>query len=399
MILLYSAFSLLFIDMSSAIKYWLALGRVKGIGKLTYKALIDEFHGPEIVFESPLKRLEQVPGIGKKLALGIKGFKEWDWVEKEIGLIKSSDVQFLTLKDEDYPKPLLSIPDPPPYLYVKGTIRREDDNGIAIVGTRIPTSYGIASAERIARELTMYGIMIVSGMARGIDSAAHRGAIAGKGRTIAVLGSGIDVVYPQENKKLYEQIASNGAVVSEFPMGTPPLASNFPQRNRIISGVVRGVLVAEASVQSGSLITARLALDYGRDVFALPGSVTSSKSKGTNKLIKEGAKLVEDARDIVEELSIFHKPDNQPISPAIADLQAGDSGSKDPSLQHGKGESWIRFSPEEEKIMNLLDEPCLIDTIIQKTGLSAQKVSSLLLNMELKGLIEQLAGKQFIKRS
>ncbi|MBI5048075.1 MAG: DNA-protecting protein DprA [Deltaproteobacteria bacterium] len=369
--------------MAHEIKYWLALGRIKGIGKLAYKTLIDEFREPRLVFESSVKRLEQTQGVGKKLSQAIKGFNEWKWVENEINLIKKHDVKFLTLRHADFPKSLLSIPDPPPYLYVKGTICKEDENAIAVVGTRLPTLYGIAVAEKLSRELAALGITIISGMARGIDSAAHRGAIAGKGRTIAVLGSGIDVIYPSENKKLYEQIISNGAVVSEFPIGAPPLATNFPQRNRIISGLVKGVLVAEASLKSGSLITARLALDYGRDVFALPGSVTSSKSKGTNKLIKDGAKLVEDIRDILEELSIN-------IS--------GVRNQKTEVTTDTARKIRPRLSPEEEKIMNLLDEPCFIDSIIQNTGLSAQKTSSLLLDMELKGLIEQQAGKQFIRR-
>ena len=360
--------------MAREIKYWLALGRARGIGNLTYKALIDELREPESVFEAPLKRLEEIPDIGKRLALSIKGFKDWEWVEKETDLIKKHAVKFLTIRDSDYPELLLSIPDPPPYLYVKGTICKEDSNALAVVGTRLPTPYGIAATEKICRELAgCCGITIVSGMARGIDSAAHRGAIAAKGKTIAVLGSGIDVIYPPENKGLYKDIASNGAVISEFPMGTPPLAANFPQRNRIISGLAMGVLVAEASLRSGSLITARLALDYGREVFALPGSITSSRSKGTNKLIKDGAKLVEDTRDILEELRIPYK-----------------AGTEITSSE--------RLSAEEEKIMNLLDEPCVIDSIIQKTGLPASKVSSVLLNMELKGLIQQQAGKQFIRR-
>lgn len=365
--------------MAYEIKYWLALGRVKGVGKLAYKALIDEFKEPALVFDTQLKRLEEIPGIGKKTALNIKNFKEWDWVEKEIGLIKKQGVKFLTLTDTDYPNPLLSIPDPPPYLYVKGTICKEDERAIAIVGTRLPTPYGLSTAEKLARELSIYGITIISGMARGIDSAAHRGAITAKGRTIAVLGCGIDIIYPPENKKLYEQIITSGAIVSEFPISTPPLAENFPQRNRIISGLVKGVLVAEASLRSGSLITARLALDYGRDVFALPGSVTSSKSKGTNKLIKDGAKLVEDASDILVEMGINYELNNT-YAPTFSKGGAGG------------------LSSEEEKIINLLEEPCLIDSIIQQTGLSAQKASALLLDMELKGLIQQQAGKQFLRK-
>lgn len=372
--------------MSHAIKYWLGLGRVNGVGNVIYKALIDEFHDPETVFEAPQKRLEEIPGIGRKTAASIKSFKEWDWVEKEIGLIKKHDVVFLTQRHSDFPKALLAIPDPPPYLYVKGAICEKDENAIAVVGTRIPTQYGVSAAEGISRELAGSGITIVSGMARGVDTAAHRGALAANGRTIAVLGSGIDVIYPPDNKKLYEQIISNGAVVSEFPIGTAPLAENFPQRNRIISGLVKGVLVVEASEKSGSLITAGLALDYGRDVFALPGNITSLKSKGTNKLIKQGAKLVEDARDILEELSISGtgiagaglKPATV-VPDSLMKIRAG-------------------LSSEEEKIINLLDEPSFIDTIIQRTGLPAQKVSALLLDMELKGLVKQQTGKQFIRR-
>ncbi|OGP11208.1 MAG: DNA protecting protein DprA [Deltaproteobacteria bacterium RIFCSPLOWO2_12_FULL_43_16] len=375
--------------MAHEIKYWLALGRVKGVGKLAYKALIDEFKEPALVFDTQIKRLEEIPGIGKKTALNIKNFKEWDWVEKEIGLIKKQGVKFLTLTDTDYPNPLLSIPDPPPYLYVKGTICKEDERAIAIVGTRLPTLYGLSTAEKLARELSVYGITIISGMARGIDSAAHRGALAAKGRTIAVLGCGVDRVYPPENKKLYEQIISNGAVISEFPIGAPPLPENFPQRNRIISGLVKGVLVAEASLRSGSLITARLALDYGRDVFALPGSVTSSKSKGTNKLIKDGAKLVEDASDILVETSM-NMSVGQGFNPAATIEGCPTAGTTN--------EIRPRLSSDEEKIMNLLEEPCLIDTIIQQTGLSAQKASALLLDMELKGLVQQQAGKQFLRR-
>jgi len=375
--------------MAHEIKYWLALGRVKGVGKLAYKALIDEFKEPALVFDTQIKRLEEIPGIGKKTALNIKNFKEWDWVEKEIGLIKKQGVKFLTLTDTDYPNPLLSIPDPPPYLYVKGTICKEDERAIAIVGTRLPTLYGLSTAEKLARELSVYGITIISGMARGIDSAAHRGALAAKGRTIAVLGCGVDRVYPPENKKLYEQIISNGAVISEFPIGAPPLPENFPQRNRIISGLVKGVLVAEASLRSGSLITARLALDYGRDVFALPGSITSSQSKGTNNLIKQGAKLVEDARDILEEISM-NMSVGQGLSPAATIKGCHIAGTTN--------EMRPRLSSDEEKIINLLDEPCLIDTLIQKTGFTAQRASALLLDMELKGLIQQQAGKQFTRR-
>ncbi|MBI3399112.1 MAG: DNA-protecting protein DprA [Deltaproteobacteria bacterium] len=364
--------------MASEIKYWLGLGQVEGIGRITYKALIDELKEPGAVFEASEKRIEQIQCIGKKVASAIKSFNDWGWVEKETALIEKHKVKFLTMRDTDYPDALRSMPDPPPYLYVKGTIGKEDNNAVAIVGTRNPTQYGVTATENLSRALAGAGITIVSGMARGIDSVAHMGAIAGNGRTIAVLGSGIDVIYPPENKKLYEDIAANGAVVSEFPFGTKPVATNFPQRNRIISGLVKGVLVIEASEKSGSLITAQLALDYGRDVFALPGNTTSFKSKGTNKLIKNGAKLVEDAGDILEEMAISVE----------AGLKSASTITIPPNL-----------SPEEGKIITLLDEPCFIDTIIQKTGLPAAKISALLLDMELKGLVKQQAGKQFVRRN
>lgn len=367
--------------MDSEIKYWLGLGQVKGIGKITYKALIDEFKEPGAVFEASEKRIEQIQGIVKKVASAIKSFNDWDWVEKETALIQKHGVRFLTMNDADYPDALRSMPDPPSYLYVQGTIGKEDNNAVAIVGTRNPTQYGVTATENISRALAGAGITIVSGMARGIDSVAHMGAIAGNGRTIAVLGSGIDVIYPPENKKLYEDIVANGAVVTEFPVGTKPVATNFPQRNRIISGLVKGVLVIEASEKSGSLITAQLALDYGRDVFALPGNTTSLKSKGTNKLIKNGAKLVEDAGDILEEMAVSSGRGEQPFAPA--------SSADKPQ--------WS-LSVEEGKIITLLDEPCFIDTIIQKTGLPAAKISAILLDMELKGLVKQQAGKQFVRR-
>lgn len=358
------------------LRYWLGLNCIPKIGKAVYKSLINRFGSPENVFKASIEELLEVEGLKKESALAVKRFKEWEEIEKEISLIQKHNVSIVTIKDNNFPKNLLTINDPPPYLYVKGNILEQDNLAVAVVGTRTPSHYGVTTAERLARELAEAGVTVVSGLARGIDSAAHRGALSGKGRTIAVLGCGIDIVYPQENKKLFGEIAENGAVISEYPMGMPPIPQNFPMRNRIISGLSLGVLVAEASLKSGSLITARLALDYGRDVFALPGAITSERSKGTNKLIKDGAKLIECTEDILDELPVKR-------------------GVRKESIAENRD-----LLPEEEGILNLLDgAPLLIDTIIQETGLSVSKINAILLDMEIKGLVGQEPGKIFYKKN
>lgn len=357
---------------------WLALGRIPGIGKVVYKILIERFGSPEVAFRASLQELVGIKGLKRDVALAMKGFKDWGWVEKELELVKRHGVRLLTLKDKGYPKNLFAIYDPPPYLYIKGGIEEADEVAVAVVGSRSPTPYGIAITERIAGDLASSGVTVVSGMARGCDAAAHRGALRAGGRTIAVLGCGVDVIYPKENKRLYEEISRRGALLSELPMGTAPYPTNFPVRNRIIMGLSLGVVVVEAAPRSGSLITARLALDAGREVFAVPGSITSYKSRGTNKLLKEGAKLVEDARDILEELS-----------PVISSKGGARMVDVPPRM----------VSSHEERVLQLLeDEPLFIDTIIQRSGLPTQEVLSLLLALELKGLIQQQPGRFFLKR-
>lgn len=359
-------------------RYWLALGRIPGIGKVVYKTLIERFGSPEGAFRASLQELVGIKGLKRDVALAIKGFKDWGWVGKELELVKRHGVRLLTLKDKGYPKNLLAIYDPPPYLYIKGNIEEADEVAVAIVGSRLPTPYGIAVTERIAGDLASSGVTVVSGMARGCDTAAHRGALRAGGRTIAILGCGVDVIYPKENKRLYEEIGRRGALVSELPMGTTPYPTNFPVRNRIIMGLSLGVVVVEAAPRSGSLITARLALDAGREVFAVPGSITSYKSRGTNNLLKQGAKLVEDARDILEELS--------PAIPSKRRTRVVDASPR-------------MLSSQEERILQVLeDEPLFIDTIIQRSGLLTQEVLSLLLALELKGLIQQQPGRFFLKR-
>ena len=277
------------------------LNMVQDIGYIRLKGLLDEFKSPENILRAPVEGLRSVKGIGPSIAKAVKNAGSDYDVEKEIALAEKSGVVILTVFDEDYPERLKNIYDPPVILYVKGSIKKEDSLAVSIVGSRKCTYYGMNMADNIAEKLAFSGVTVVSGLARGIDTAAHKGALK-SGRTIAVLGSGLGNIYPAENKPLSEKIAQNGAVVSEFPMHMPPNKNNFPQRNRIISGLSVAVLVVEAANKSGALITADFALEQGRDVFAVPGAAGRLSSAGTNSLIKQGAKLIDSAEDILEEL-------------------------------------------------------------------------------------------------
>lgn len=358
--------------------YWLALKFVPGIGNTAYRRLLEHFGTPENVFRATKKELLRIKAIQKKSLSAIVNFDLANEVEKELKLIENYDISIVTFEDPLYPKNLSHIPDAPPLLYVKGRLKESDELAVAAVGSRMATHYGKTVTEKLCQGLAKKGVTIVSGMARGIDSAAHWGALMGHGRTIAVLGSGLDVIYPEENKKLYERIVENGAVISEFPMGTLPYSQNFPIRNRIISGLSLGVLVVEATHRSGSLITAQLALEQGREVFAVPGSIGSFKSMGTHRLIKQGAKLVENANDIMEEIHPFREMEKE----------------TEPYPQPKE----LNLSTSEEAVYNLLEEyPMHIDELVRKTSHNTGEILSLLLNMELKGVIRQLPGKMFIR--
>ena len=372
-------------------KYWIALKSVDGVGNIGFKNLIDAFGSPRSVFKASLHTLTVVPGIGKITAANIKDFNKWKKIEEDIQLIKKHNADIITYQDHIYPRSLLNIYDFPPFLYVKGLLRENDIN-IAVVGSRLASTYGKFSTERLCRELALKGITVVSGLARGIDSAAHKGALAGKGRTIAVLGCGLDVIYPSENEKLYEEIVSQGAVITEFPFGSPPAASNFPARNRIISGISLGVVVVEANEKSGSLITAKLALEQGREVFAVPGSIDSAGSRGTHKLIKQGAKLIENVYDILEE-----------ILPQVDKTQehchnihvSGEGKHKERVTQETKVFSGL--TDIENAVLKVLSLKAIdIDGIIIATGLKPNDVLNILLTLELRGIIKQLPGKKFI---
>jgi DNA protecting protein DprA len=277
----------------------------------------------------------------------------------------------------------LEIYDRPVFLYLQGKLTSDDIN-IAVVGSRLASTYGKYTTERISRELAGLGLTVVSGLARGIDSAAHRGALAARGRTIAVLGSGLDIVYPPENKKLFATIIEQGAVISELPLGSPPVAFNFPARNRIISGMSYGVVVVEAGEKSGSLITAKLALEQGREVFAVPGSIDSAGARGTNKLIKQGAKLIENTDDILEEIL----PQLEKTKVFSASSVSRPEAIKPPVK--------TELSKTDQEIVDIVSGGCLhIDEIITGTGLSPAEISSTLMALELKGLIQQHPGKFF----
>ncbi len=355
--------------------YWLGLKTVPGVGNRLFLHLIQHFGEPEKVFSASTGELLRVEGVNDRLASVIQGHKMPKKVQEDLALAQKNGVRIITFSDTDYPTLLRHIHDPPPVLYVCGKLHSDSLN-IAIVGSRNATSYGRTITERLSGGLARRGFTVVSGMARGIDAAAHIGALSAGGKTIAVLGCGLDTVYPAENKSLFYRIAENGAVISEFSFLTPPEAHNFPVRNRIISGLALGTVIAEATHKSGSLITARLAAEQGREVFAVPGSITSFKSMGTHGLIKQGAKLVEHVDDIVEELNI-----TRPI----------------PSIAIKEGPT-ISLTPEEKKIIDELSPyPVHIDRLVRHLSLSAAQVSSLLLQLELKGLVIQSPGKLFAR--
>lgn len=358
----------------------LRLNMISGIGTITYRTLIKHLGSVESILKSSKSTLESIPGIGPKIADRIlNGSKEVD-VDREIKLAEKNNIKIVPFSSEDFPHNLKSIYDPPLLLYIKGEIVKNDTIAMAIVGSRRCSYYGNSQAEKLARQLAQVGFCIVSGMARGIDTSVHMGALNGRGRTIAVLGCGLGAIYPRENKELAEKIASQGAVVSELPMNTPPNSRNFPPRNRIISGLSLGVLVVESTLGSGSLITAKWALEHGKEVFAVPGNIDSNYSRGTNKLIKEGAKLVEDINDIIEELGPLAETLHINGNKKINDIRS------------------LALNSQENKIFSLLSSiPKTIDEITNRSGLPASNVASTLMILEVKRLVKQLSGKRFVK--
>lgn len=359
----------------ATLRPWFALKSVPGVGNLIYRRLVEQFGSPEAVFGAEDAALLAVQGVTSRLAAAIRRHRVPEAVDRELELVHKNGFSLVTLTDRYYPSLLRQIPDPPPFLYVYGALPVDGLN-IAVVGSRNATGYGISTTRRLCRDLAGRQVTIVSGMARGVDTAAHAGTIAGGGATVAILGTGLNRIYPRENQGLFHQIAENGAVVSELPLDSGPDAHHFPARNRIISGMCHGTVVVEATGRSGSLITARLAAEQNREVFAVPGNIHSFKSVGTHSLIKQGAKLVANAGDILEEFEHIR----------IHDRETGPA-------------SQVKIPPltdEEAMVIDILEaEPVHIDDLARQFSLAAGRLSGLLLQLELKGLVDQSPGKRF----
>ena len=368
----------------------IALNLIPDIGSARLKNLLEAFGSAPKIFLNSEKTLKSVDKIGDKIARAITSFS-FENLKKELVAAKKLKVRIITLKDDEYPENLNAIYDPPLCLYVKGALLASDKLALAVVGSRRASFYGLSCAQKFSYALANFGITIVSGLARGVDTQAHKGALKAKGRTVAVLGSGLNCVYPPENRKLADEIAASGAVVSEFPLNTEPLARNFPRRNRVISGLSLGTIVVEAAKNSGALITADFALEQGRDVFAIPGKVDSATSVGTNQLIKQGAKLVDSVEDILEELKTKLKEciaideKNKAIEPKAVSEKKGTTAP-------------FEFSEEEKIIYNYLsDTPRHVDEIIEGTRLSSNRIMSILLKLEMGKIITQLPGKMYVR--
>jgi DNA processing protein len=360
---------------------WLALRGIPGVGPVLFHRLTQAFGTPAQVFQTPLHDLCALRGISSSLAEAILGFRQWDRVEDHLARLKALGADMLTLDDPNYPLRLKEIPYPPPLIFVKGEITPEDSLALAMVGTRAASYYGKKTCGSLAKELARRGVTVVSGLARGIDTAAHQGALEEGGRTLAVLGCGLDVIYPPENRELYGRIPMSGALITEYPLGTPPEAHNFPRRNRLISGLALGVLVVEAGARSGTTITAQCALEQGREVLAVPGPINAPTSLGPHRLIQQGAKLVQDVEDILAELPKVRAP-AKPGSPPSAKVPA-------PAQP-------VQFRVDDPLLPLLGAEPLQLEELVQASRLPAPEVMSRLTLLELQGLVRELPGKCYV---
>lgn len=364
---------------------YLVLTLLPRIGPVTIRRLIEALGSPEDVLGAPAAKLREVDGVGPALAGVIASWEDQVDLAREKRRIRETGARFLTREDDEYPPLLHEVPDAPTALYVLGAIEDRDRHGVAVVGSRRATHYGSGCARRLAFQLAAAGITVTSGLARGIDSAAHRGALEAKGRTIAVLGSGVGQIYPPENTSLAEEImAGNGAVISEFPVDMIPDKTTFPLRNRVVAGMSRGLLVVECPAWSGALITANLATDYNRGVYAVPGPVDRPSSEGCHRLIQDGAKLVTSAEDILEDFSWLLPPSE---AEGVAASRRRHEEETRPSLN---GEESLIYEAMAGTEMQM-------EEIIERTGLSSSSASATLLRMEMRGLVKQLPGQHFTR--
>jgi DNA processing protein len=378
--------------------YWLALRMMPGLGARRSSLLLERFRGVRAIFHASAAELEGA-GMPGALARSIASGCSFEDAAAQQQLVRDAGVHLIPLGDARYPELLRRVFDPPPLLFCRGRIDLLSSVNVGVVGTRHPTPYGVAACERLAGDLARAGVTIVSGMARGIDTAAHKAALAAEGMTVAVLGCGVDIVYPSENRKLAAEIGAKGLMLSEFPMGATAFPQNFPIRNRVISGLSSGLLVVEGAQYSGSAITARLALDQGREVFAVPGNITSKMSWGPNLLIKQGAKLVQDWNDVVTEL---------PVEAQKKLIAAG----RQRILNEGLGDEPASFASAaasqvadpNQKIQRAVlqqlkvDASTHLDTLVEACeDVSPSEIIAALFEMEIQGLVKQLPGRNFVK--
>jgi DNA processing protein len=370
--------------------YWLALQLIPGLGPRRTSLLLERFQTPRALFRASLSELEAA-GVSSATAQSIVSGVTFDDAVTQQQKMLATETTLLTLADPRYPKQLRSIFDPPAVLFLRGKVELLDTLMVAVVGTRRPSAYGMAASEKLSRELAVEGFTIVSGMARGIDTSAHKAALEVGGHTAAVLGCGIDLVYPAENRKLADEIAAKGLLISEFPMSTPAYPQNFPIRNRIVAGLSVGVLVVEGAKYSGSGITARLAVEQGRELYAVPGNITNKLSWGPNLLIKQGAILVQDMQDILASLS----PDNR-----LRLQQSRPGAAAQPQLDFGPAADTDPLSPTARALLVSIppDVPVSIDALIERSAqFSSSEVIAALFELEMMGVIRQLPGKQYVK--
>ena len=359
---------------------WLTLSMVSGVGPRTLKLLLDQFGTPAAVLDAPASALRDVQGVGPKLSREIASARSKIDAAAELALCRANGLSVLIPTDPAYPRMLTEIHDPPSVLFLRGQVKPADMLSVAIVGSRHATHYGVTQAERLAGSLARAGLTIVSGLARGIDGAAHRGALEAGGRTLAVLGGGVLEIYPPEHKELADQVAAQGAIMSEAPPRAIPMAGSFPQRNRIISGLSLGVIVVEATERSGALISARHAMEQGREVFAVPGRVDSRASRGCHALIRDGARLIESADDVLEELG-----------PLVADAQRDDG-----SVVRHPAELQLNET-ETQVLQAVMAEPTSIDQVVQTSRLPVANVLSTLSVLEMRHLVKRLSGQYVVR--
>jgi len=360
-----------------------ALNMIEHVGPVRVRQLLDCFGNAPAILSASRDQLLKVQGIGNDVAEAISNWENGIDLGGELRRIQEFGCHVITQGDEHYPELLRQIYDPPIVLYVRGELTAKDKNAVALVGSRQTTHYGLEVARKLAYQLAYVGVTVVSGGARGIDTAAHQGALTAKGRTIAVLGTGINIVFPAENNELYERITANGAVITQFPFNRPADRQSFPIRNRIVAGMTLGTCVVEANLTSGALITANFATEYGRQIFAVPGRIDSPRSKGCHELIKKGAKLCEGAEDILSEFEYLFPPSNRPPAP-------NETGTL-PALT---------LSENEQKVLSCVGrDETPIDEIIRRSGLPASAANATLLGLELKRVLKQLPGRLYVRNS